>query len=104
MGKRKGHQEEDEKKEMKEIKKDAKRDRDCMIAEMKALLCVYCTCNLSHGSMYMYVCVVHYIFILIIAVSVLTITGSTSWCQNLHKGPQEVCEVGGTGKTQFTTD
>ena len=55
---------------MKKIKKDAKRDRDHMIVEMKALVCVYCTCNLSDGSMYMYVCVVHYIFILIIAVFV----------------------------------
>ena len=70
MSKRKGHEEGDEKKQMKKIKKDAKRDRDHMIAEMKALVCVYCTCNLSHGSMYMYVCVVHYIFILIIAVFV----------------------------------
>ena len=45
----------DEKKQMKKIKKDAKRDRDHVIAEMKALVCVYCTCNLSHG-FNVYVC------------------------------------------------
>ena len=51
MGKRKGHEEGDEKKQMKKIKKDAKRDRDHMIAD--------CRDEGTEGMWY--VCIVHVI-------------------------------------------